>query len=55
MGIPFYNDPNSGIMQVLADIVSILAEKPDIVTLDICTCVLPLLTSLLESEIDQYE
>uniref|UniRef100_A0A164SN84 Katanin p80 subunit C-terminal domain-containing protein n=1 Tax=Daucus carota subsp. sativus TaxID=79200 RepID=A0A164SN84_DAUCS len=40
---------------VLADIVSILAEKPDIVTLDICTCVLPLLTSLLESEIDQYE
>nr|XP_017216836.1 PREDICTED: katanin p80 WD40 repeat-containing subunit B1 homolog [Daucus carota subsp. sativus] len=39
---------------VLADIVSILAEKPDIVTLDICTCVLPLLTSLLESEIDQH-
>ncbi|KAK1390198.1 Katanin p80 WD40 repeat-containing subunit B1-like [Heracleum sosnowskyi] len=39
---------------VLADIVSILTEKPDIVTLDICTCVLPLLTSLLESEMDQH-
>ncbi|KAK1380555.1 Katanin p80 WD40 repeat-containing subunit B1-like [Heracleum sosnowskyi] len=40
---------------VLADVVSILTEKPDIVTLDICTCVLPLLASLLESEMDWHQ
>ncbi|KAL9244217.1 hypothetical protein vseg_018019 [Gypsophila vaccaria] len=39
---------------VIADVVSLLAEKPDIVTLEICTCLLPLLASLLESEMDRY-
>ncbi|KAL8120600.1 katanin p80 WD40 repeat-containing subunit B1 homolog KTN80.4-like isoform X2 [Apium graveolens] len=39
---------------VLADFVSILTKKSDIVTLDICTCVLPVLTSLLESEMDRH-
>ncbi|KAF6153436.1 hypothetical protein GIB67_003626 [Kingdonia uniflora] len=39
---------------VLADVVSILTEKNDIVTLDICTCLMPLLTSLLESKMDSH-
>lgn len=39
---------------VLADVVSLFAEKTDIVTLDICTCLLPLLTSLLESDMDRH-
>ncbi|KAI4382624.1 hypothetical protein MLD38_008564 [Melastoma candidum] len=32
---------------VLADVVSIMTEKMDLITLDICTCLLPLLTGLL--------
>ncbi|KAK9676432.1 hypothetical protein RND81_11G076700 [Saponaria officinalis] len=39
---------------VIADVVSLLTEKPDIVTLEICTCLLPLLASLLESEMDRH-
>lgn len=39
---------------VSADIVSILMEKSDNITLDLCTCLLPLLTSLLESKIDRH-
>ncbi|PON36542.1 Katanin p80 subunit B [Parasponia andersonii] len=39
---------------VIADIVSIMAEKIDIVTLDICTCLLPLLSGLLESNMDRH-
>ncbi|KAL5763597.1 hypothetical protein ACOSP7_019861 [Xanthoceras sorbifolium] len=39
---------------VLADVMSIVAEKFDIVTLDICTCLLPLLTGLLESDMDRH-
>ncbi|XP_077231381.1 katanin p80 WD40 repeat-containing subunit B1 homolog KTN80.4-like isoform X2 [Tasmannia lanceolata] len=39
---------------VLADVVGILMEKSDIVTLDICTCLLPPLTSLLESNMDRH-
>ncbi|MBA0804318.1 hypothetical protein Gohar_003907, partial [Gossypium harknessii] len=38
---------------VLADVLSIVTEKIDIVTLDICTCLLPLLSSLLGSEMDR--
>ncbi|KAJ6323336.1 hypothetical protein OIU77_013036 [Salix suchowensis] len=37
---------------VLSDVISIVADKIDIVTLDICTCLLPLLTDLLESDMD---
>ncbi|KAE9454286.1 hypothetical protein C3L33_13816, partial [Rhododendron williamsianum] len=37
---------------VLADVISFLTEKPDIITLDTCTCLLPLLTGLLESSMD---
>ncbi|XP_038995936.1 katanin p80 WD40 repeat-containing subunit B1 homolog KTN80.4-like isoform X1 [Hibiscus syriacus] len=39
---------------VLADVLSIVTEKIDIVTLDICTCLLPLLSSLLGSEMDRH-
>ncbi|KAJ6910184.1 katanin p80 WD40 repeat-containing subunit B1-like isoform X1 [Populus alba x Populus x berolinensis] len=39
---------------VLSDVISIVADKIDIVTLDICTCLLPLLTNLLESDMDRH-
>ncbi|XP_075635057.1 katanin p80 WD40 repeat-containing subunit B1 homolog KTN80.4 isoform X1 [Castanea sativa] len=39
---------------VVADVVSIMAQKIDTVTLDIFTCLLPLLTGLLESETDRH-
>ncbi|RWW31242.1 hypothetical protein GW17_00004132 [Ensete ventricosum] len=42
------------IMQVSADVLSSLMDKSDIITLDICTALLPLLTSLLESKMDRY-
>ncbi|KAM7463232.1 hypothetical protein LguiA_031353 [Lonicera macranthoides] len=40
---------------VLADVVGFLTERTDIVTLDICTCLLPLLASLLESDMDRHQ
>ncbi|KAL5982961.1 hypothetical protein ACLOJK_017041 [Asimina triloba] len=40
---------------VLADVVAILLDKSDNVTLDICTCLLPVLTCLLESKMDRLE
>ncbi|KAK4750295.1 hypothetical protein SAY87_027744 [Trapa incisa] len=39
---------------VLADVVGILSEKIDVVTLDVFTCLLPLLTGLLESDVDRH-
>lgn len=39
---------------VLSDVISIVADKIDIVNLDICTCLLPLLTNLLESHMDRH-
>ncbi|XP_062108020.1 katanin p80 WD40 repeat-containing subunit B1 homolog KTN80.4-like isoform X2 [Humulus lupulus] len=39
---------------VVADVVGVMAEKIDIVTLDICTCLLPLLSGLLESNMDRH-
>ncbi|XVE49660.1 hypothetical protein DITRI_Ditri01bG0099400 [Diplodiscus trichospermus] len=39
---------------VLADVMSIVTEKMDIVTLDICTCLLPLLSGLLGSNMDRH-
>lgn len=39
---------------VVADVVSCLTEKPDIVTLEICTVLLPLLATLLESDVDRH-
>ncbi|KAJ6983814.1 katanin p80 WD40 repeat-containing subunit B1 [Populus alba x Populus x berolinensis] len=39
---------------VIADVISIVADKIDNVTLDICTCLLPLLTNLLESDMDRH-
>ncbi|KAE8672669.1 Katanin p80 WD40 repeat-containing subunit B1 [Hibiscus syriacus] len=39
---------------VLADVMSIVFEKMDIVTLDICTCLLPLLSGLLGSDMDRH-
>ncbi|GAV89640.1 Katanin_con80 domain-containing protein, partial [Cephalotus follicularis] len=38
---------------VLADVMSFVTLKIDIVTLDICTCLLPLLTGLLGSNMDR--
>nr|XP_016514074.1 PREDICTED: katanin p80 WD40 repeat-containing subunit B1 homolog isoform X2 [Nicotiana tabacum] len=40
---------------VLADLVSFLTEKIDIITLEICTCLLPLLTGLLQSKLDRHQ
>nr|XP_043607487.1 katanin p80 WD40 repeat-containing subunit B1 homolog KTN80.4-like [Erigeron canadensis] len=39
---------------VTADIVSLLTGKIDSITLDICSCLLPLLTSLLDSDMDRH-
>ncbi|XWS63239.1 hypothetical protein CRYUN_Cryun06bG0078500 [Craigia yunnanensis] len=39
---------------VLADVMSIVTEKTDIVTLDICTYLLPLLSGLLGSDMDRH-
>ncbi|KEH24722.1 putative transcription factor WD40-like family [Medicago truncatula] len=39
---------------VIADVVSIIMEKIDMVTLDLCTGLLPLLTDLLQSEMDRH-
>ncbi|XVE66427.1 hypothetical protein DITRI_Ditri08aG0079500 [Diplodiscus trichospermus] len=39
---------------VFADLMSIVTQKMDIVTLDICTCLLPLLSGLLESDMDRH-
>ncbi|XP_021911102.1 katanin p80 WD40 repeat-containing subunit B1 homolog isoform X1 [Carica papaya] len=38
---------------VVADVMCIVKEKIDVVTLDICTCLLPLLTTLLASNMDR--
>ncbi|XP_047154234.1 katanin p80 WD40 repeat-containing subunit B1 homolog KTN80.4-like isoform X1 [Vigna umbellata] len=40
---------------VIADVVSIILEKIDIITLDICTGLLPLLTDLLQSEMERHQ
>ncbi|KAM7487948.1 hypothetical protein LguiB_025432 [Lonicera macranthoides] len=40
---------------VTADVVSFLTEKIEVVTLEICTCLLPLLTGLLESGMDRHQ
>ncbi|KAI3453236.1 hypothetical protein Pfo_009899 [Paulownia fortunei] len=40
---------------VLADVITLLAEKTDMVTLDICSCLLPLLTGLIESDMDRHQ
>ncbi|KAL2545679.1 Katanin p80 WD40 repeat-containing subunit B1-like protein [Forsythia ovata] len=40
---------------VLADVMGLLAEKTDIVTLDICTFLLPLLSGLLDSDMDRHK
>ncbi|KAG0474308.1 hypothetical protein HPP92_013994 [Vanilla planifolia] len=39
---------------VSADIVGVLIDKSDIITLDLCTCLLPVLTSLLDSKMDRH-
>ncbi|PHT26195.1 Katanin p80 WD40 repeat-containing subunit B1 [Capsicum baccatum] len=40
---------------VLADVISFLTEKNDIITLEICTCLLPLLGGLLESNVHRHQ
>ncbi|KAL2645549.1 hypothetical protein AAZV13_05G000600 [Glycine max] len=40
---------------VIADVVSIIMEKIDIITLEICAGLLPLLTDLLQSEMERLE
>ncbi|XP_042025577.1 katanin p80 WD40 repeat-containing subunit B1 homolog KTN80.4-like isoform X2 [Salvia splendens] len=44
-----------GDQSVLADVMSLLAEKTDVVTLDICSCLLPLLAGLVESDMDRHQ
>lgn len=39
---------------VLVDVVSVLIERTQVFTLEICAVILPLLTNLLSSEIDRY-
>lgn len=39
---------------IVADVIGVLAQKPDIITLDLCACLLPLLASLLESKMDGH-
>eukprot|EP01018_Ginkgo_biloba_P033263 Gb_19465 [translate_table: standard] len=39
---------------VLVDVVSVLIERNEVFTLEICAIILPLLTNLLSSEIDRY-
>ncbi|KAL1356329.1 hypothetical protein HN51_008336 [Arachis hypogaea] len=39
---------------VIADVVSVITEKMDIVTLDVCTGLLPPLTDLLQSQMDRH-
>ncbi|XP_050375143.1 katanin p80 WD40 repeat-containing subunit B1 homolog KTN80.4 isoform X2 [Argentina anserina] len=39
---------------VIADVVSIMTDKIDVVNLDVCTCLLPLLTGLLKSKMDRH-
>ncbi|XP_050223134.1 katanin p80 WD40 repeat-containing subunit B1 homolog KTN80.3-like isoform X2 [Mercurialis annua] len=39
---------------VLADVFSVVNEKMDIVTLDVCACLLPLLSGLLQSDMDRH-
>ncbi|XWS39641.1 hypothetical protein CRYUN_Cryun18bG0072400 [Craigia yunnanensis] len=39
---------------VLADVMSVVTEKMEIVTLDICTCLLPLLSGFLGSDMDRH-
>ena len=41
-------------MQVAADVISILTDKIEVITLDICCCILPVLSSLLESDLDRF-
>lgn len=42
------------LMQVSADVISVFMGKVDIFTLELCTFLFPLLTSLLESKMDRY-
>ncbi|XP_023541565.1 katanin p80 WD40 repeat-containing subunit B1 homolog [Cucurbita pepo subsp. pepo] len=39
---------------VAADVISILTDKIEVITLDICCCILPVLSSLLESDLDRF-
>ncbi|KAJ4773730.1 hypothetical protein LUZ62_062552 [Rhynchospora pubera] len=39
---------------VSADVVSVITEKADTITLDLCTCLLPLLAGLLESQTERH-
>lgn len=40
--------------QVCADMASVLMERSEIITLDLCTSILPVVTDLLESKTDRY-
>ncbi|VFQ69587.1 unnamed protein product [Cuscuta campestris] len=40
---------------VIADVVSFLTKQPDIITLDICTSLLPLLSGLLGDNMDRHQ
>lgn len=42
------------VLQVSADVVSVLMEKSDTITLDLCTSLMPLLNTLLDSKMERY-
>jgi katanin p80 WD40 repeat-containing subunit B1 len=42
------------LLQVCADMASVLMEKSEAITLDLCTSILPVVTDLLESKSDRY-
>lgn len=41
------------LLQVTADVLGIITERNEIMTLDTCTSLLPILTALLGSDMDQ--
>lgn len=43
-----------GDYSVSADVISVLIERSEVFTLDLCTVILPVLTRLLQSEIDRH-
>lgn len=50
----FWSSNNDLIMvQVQADVISVLLEKMDILTLDLFSCLLPVLLGLLDSKIER--
>ena len=48
-----WHSKNQFMMQVHADVISVLIEKMDVLTLDLFSCLLPVLVGLLDSKIER--